>query len=618
MALSKPNYYVDLYNYHFTSKKGNLILGLIGLSVGGTVVKKLYDVYSKDKSKTINQNEIQNKKEKRDKLTIDDYINILKMSMGKNKRYMIIHFVIYTLILSTKIFLSVKLMNQIGILVGYLADRNFKKMIDNQLRFTLWCFPSAIMNSLMSYYEKFLAIKIRKNLTSAMLSNYFDKMNYYKIKCENVDQVVTEDINHFANDLTDVYSETLKPFIDIIYVTYLLTQKAGWRNIVNFYGYYFLVTTLLSYFRPNYSKFLTDLKLVEGDMRSKQTNIITYKEEIAFLNGNKRELDISTNKFNNIIKKEYNILNNKFITNYNDSLWLKYGGTMTAYCVLMPEIYSGNFKGASADIINYYTTCSNYMISLGGSIKDMMMVYKNMDKLSSSLIKIKNFNKSLNQIEYITPTIKGDTLIVKNLSITTPEGNKLIENLNMEIQKGKSVIITGKNGIGKSSFFRSLGGLWNFEGEIIMPENSYFIPQKSYFIKDNLYNTIAYPNVLPDDPVRASTNVDAKEIDELLRLFDLYYLKDRHRNNLVEWMSVLSGGEKQRLAFVRMLYKEPDFCILDEATSAISAEIEEKIFQILKQKKLTLVSIVHKESLVKYHDVKLTLYGGNNYELVGI
>lgn len=176
--MSKPNYYSDLYNYHLTSKKGNLILGLAGLSISATVFKKIYDIYSKDKNKYINQNELQNKKDKKDKLTINDYINILKMSLGENKRYMIFHFAIYTLILSTKIFLSVKLMNQIGTIVGFLADKNFKKMIDNQLKFTLWCVPSAIMNSLMSYYEKFLAIKIRKNLTNAMLSDYFDKKNH--------------------------------------------------------------------------------------------------------------------------------------------------------------------------------------------------------------------------------------------------------------------------------------------------------------------------------------------------------------------------------------------------------------------------------------------------------
>ena len=93
------------------------------------------------------------------------------------------------------------------------------------------------------------------------------------------------------------------------------------------------------------------------------------------------------------------------------------------------------------------------------------------------------------------------------------------------------------------------------------------------------------------------------------------YLRDRHNYNIVDWMSVLSGGEKQRLAFVRMLYKEPEFCILDEATSAISNDIEEKIFQILKDRKLTLVSIIHKESLEKYHDIKVTLYGNNKYEI---
>jgi len=601
MSLSKNNYYKDLFNYHYDTKKGKLIFTLCGITIGGTLIKKIYDFYTTKNKETESKN-------KKNNLKFQDYIQVFKLSLGENKKNILFHFVIYTIILSTKILLTVKMLSEIGNMVGNLADKNFKMMMDSQLKFTLWCFPSALMNSLMSYYEKFLAIKIRKNLTTSMLSIYFDKLNYYKIKCNNVDQVLTDDINNFANDLTDVYSEILKPIIDIIYMTYLLSQKAGFKNILNFYGYYFIVSTILSYFRPKYNNMLTDLKNSEGEMRFGQSNIITYKEEIAFLHGNNRELNISTSNLNNIISKENKILNNKFITNYNDSFWLKYGGSMTAYCVLMPEIYSGNFKGSSADITNYYTTCVNYMTSLGGSIKDIMMIYKNIDKLSSSLIKIKNFTNAINQIEYITPNIQGDKIIVKNLNITTPQGNNLINNLNLEIPKNKSVIIVGKNGIGKSSFFRSLGGLWNYDGEIIMPKNSYFIPQKSYFIKDTLYNTIAYPNILPD--------ID--DIDDLLILFDLYYLKERHQNNIVDWLSILSGGEKQRLAFVRMLYKEPEFCILDEATSAISNEIEEKIFKILKDRKLTLLSIIHKENLIKYHDIKLEIYGGNDYKLVNL
>ena len=130
MALSKPNYYRDLFNYHLESKKGKVFLGLAGCSIGFTVCKKIYNLYNKKKEIINKETEKQIKQEK---ISFQDYVSIFKMSLGKNKLSFILHFLFYSAILSSKIVLSVKLMNLIGELVGHLAAREFKKMMDKQL-----------------------------------------------------------------------------------------------------------------------------------------------------------------------------------------------------------------------------------------------------------------------------------------------------------------------------------------------------------------------------------------------------------------------------------------------------------------------------------------------------
>jgi ABC-type uncharacterized transport system fused permease/ATPase subunit len=86
----------------------------------------------------------------------------------------------------------------------------------------------------------------------------------------------------------------------------------------------------------------------------------------------------------------------------------------------------------------------------------------------------------------------------------------------------------------------------------------------------------------------------------------------------VDWTEILSGGERQRLAIVRALYDNPSFCILDEATSAMSNEIEEKIYKLFLDRGITIVSIVHKESLKKFHKKQLNLLGDGQLVLSDI
>ena len=81
------------------------------------------------------------------------------------------------------------------------------------------------------------------------------------------------------------------------------------------------------------------------------------------------------------------------------------------------------------------------------------------------------------------------------------------------------------------------------------------------------------------------------------------------------WKDVLSGGEKQRVAMTRLYYHKPSFAILDECTSAVSVEVEDKMYLNAKLLGITLITVSHRVSLLKFHDYILKFrekYGQRN------
>lgn len=72
---------------------------------------------------------------------------------------------------------------------------------------------------------------------------------------------------------------------------------------------------------------------------------------------------------------------------------------------------------------------------------------------------------------------------------------------------------------------------------------------------------------------------------------------------------MLSGGEKQRLAFARLLYHRPTFAVLDEATAAVNGDAQEGLYQLLREAGTTVFSIAHRPEIWKFHQLELRIHG---------
>ncbi len=206
------------------------------------------------------------------------------------------------------------------------------------------------------------------------------------------------------------------------------------------------------------------------------------------------------------------------------------------------------------------------------------------------------------------------------------ENENVLEGLNINIQKGEFVGIIGVSGVGKTTFMDVLMGLLSVRGEILVDggvltaENSKkwlnsigYVPQEITTLPLTIAQNIAFGV--------EKENIDYDKINEVIRTAQLQEyvskLQDGVQTKLSDMQS-LSQGQKQRIGIARALYKEPEILFLDEITSALDVETENKITECLSQLKgsKTIIAIAHRLSTLKNCD-RILYFKSKNEVLSG-
>ncbi len=222
---------------------------------------------------------------------------------------------------------------------------------------------------------------------------------------------------------------------------------------------------------------------------------------------------------------------------------------------------------------------------VAGGLAWFVNAYQEIARWRANIERLASFSDAIDatQREFETGGIRvergeRDAIRLAGLGLEAPRGRPLLEGANATVAAGERVAITGLPGTGRTMLMRALAGIWPFgAGRIEEPprERMFFLSQQPYLPIGSLREAVSYPSAPDAFP--------GARIEEALRVFDLEHLVAR-LDEEEPWEQQLSNHEQQRLALARVLLHEPQWILLDEATSNLDEETEAKVYATLTQR----------------------------------
>jgi putative ATP-binding cassette transporter len=202
----------------------------------------------------------------------------------------------------------------------------------------------------------------------------------------------------------------------------------------------------------------------------------------------------------------------------------------------------------------------------------------------------------------ITKEGEGPALRLRDLSVRLNDGTAVVAETDVAIEPGERVLVAGESGTGKSTLVRAIAGLWPWGGgsvEIKKDARMFLLPQRPYVPMGTLRRAATYPD--------APESQSLEDVADAFQQVGLGHFADKLDED-APWDQTLSGGEKQRLAFARILLHKPDIVVLDEATAALDPKSQVALMELLvNQPDITLLSVGHRPELEAFHTRKIEL-----------
>jgi ATP-binding cassette subfamily B protein len=301
-----------------------------------------------------------------------------------------------------------------------------------------------------------------------------------------------------------------------------------------------------------------------------------------------------------------------FYCSYNEyiSLDISYGGIYLFFilfdrCLYSVASFADNFDSFSEVLVSAEKI--DKMLSLTPLVQDRHNIDLNPEKLKG-------------KIEF------------KNMTFKYPKGEQVLTDFNLLVEPKSKVALVGRTGSGKSTIASLIYRFYEpTKGKILFDDKDYLeLPQS--FIRSNigfiLQDAMLFDDTILNNIRYGKREASLEEVDEVCKKIGLDQfineMPNKYDTKVGEGGLLLSNGQKQLIAFARVLLKNPDIVILDEATSSIDSKTEQLIQNCINNqfKDKTCIFIAHRLSTIKdvdkivYLEKGIIAEQGNHSELM--
>ncbi|KAJ2615805.1 ATP-binding cassette long-chain fatty acid transporter pxa1 [Coemansia sp. RSA 1365] len=527
------------------------------------------------------------------------------------------------LFLVLRTWLSVVVAELDGKIVKHLVRGQGRRFLAGLLSWFAIAIPATYTNSMIRFLETKLALAFRTRLTQYVHDLYLhDNLSYYRLQAlggrvANPDQFITADIARFSTRLAALLSSLGKPTLDAVIFNIQLVRGVGLRGTVGMFAMYVATAALLRACTPAFGRMAAARARLEGEFRAHHSRVIASAEEIAFYRGEQREAEQLQGSLARLVAQARGVARRKIGHVVLEDMVIKYTWSAFGYLVCAVPFFlnAGNGGGggsSSGQRTQRFVTNKRILVNLSDAGGRMMYAIKEVMELAGHTGRVHTLLSALHALRRggrgaVYEDIDG--VRMTHVPIVAPDGELLVQPLTWNVRRGEHWMVAGPNGVGKSAVLRVLSGLWPVvAGAVERPDPAeiMYIPQRAYLPLGTLRDQVIYPHTHAQMLALGRTD---EELLEVLHAVHLAYLSPREGGFSArkEWRDVLSGGEKQRINLARLFYHLPRFAVLDECTSAVSADVEGLIYEHAKRLGITLITISHRPALYKYHSFLLRL-----------
>jgi putative ATP-binding cassette transporter len=485
----------------------------------------------------------------------------------------------------------------------------------------------AIVAGIIEFYvASNFVLQWRRWMTAAFTSRWLLHSMHYKLalktdNTDNPDQRISQDVGSFINGSgtgvnsgnVGIYNYTIQLISSATNLVSFSIILWGISNAmrapifgVEIPGFLFWVAVLYAAVATgitqligrSLSRLYFRQQAVEANFRFDLARIREYSEQIALLKGEDREIERAGTVFDEVFRTIRRIIHVR--------TWLiAFNQFYSQISVIIPYVVVAPFYYLKIVDFGRFSQSADAFANVNGAMNFFVDRYIGLADFSSAIARLTTFEDSFDRAladEKKQPRLtaspgSGPKLALPDVDLALPDGRKLAHVADLVLIPQESALFVGPSGVGKSTLFRAISGLWPFgSGEIEQPAYAklMLLPQRPYIPIGPLREALAYPG--------ASSSFSDAELRDALYGVGLPALVER-LDESDNWQMRLSGGEQQRLAVARALLAAPDWLFLDESTASLDEQSEADLYRAIAKAlpQTTLVSIGHRSTLNAFH-----------------